>query len=207
VKVKICLAVLILLTAASAFAQTVDHTVIVAAAREQVVAIGINPDTDDCARWEVTRRVVIALASEGAGHIAKGGSNCRGYATDALMYADGTVVDVLGAGQAGPNTAHWMIQPGKRPASDWRPPVALEPTTVAAPPTPEPPPAVSAVDLTAVNAKLDQILYQAEQLRQQQTADTERILGRINEVVNNAKKSAPGFLAALAQVLTLGAKK
>jgi hypothetical protein len=182
--------------------QTVDHRDIVVAIKQQVLAIGINPDApapDECARWEITRRVVIALQSEGAGHIAKGGNNCRGYAVDAIMYQDGTVVDILGAGREGPNTPLWLIQPNRRPSSDWRPAVELESI-----PTPVPEPQPQPQDLSAVVAKLDQILYTLEQLRLEQAEDTEKIQKQIDQVVKNAEKSAPKVLDWLVKALTLG---
>jgi hypothetical protein len=197
-------------------AQSIDHTDIVAAAKVQVVnelhldpdAPGPDPSQPECNRWEVTRRVALALAAEGAGLIAKGGNNCKGFAVDAIMYRDGTVVDVLGAGREGPSTPHWMIQPGKRPASDWRMPVPLDPTTTV----PDPPAPTSTighepaaqVDLAALDAKLDRVLYALEQVQQQQKADTDRIEGRINTVVNDAKTTGTKLLPWLS-LLTTGA--
>ena len=44
-------------------------------------------------------------------------------------------------------------------------------------------------------------------LKAQSDANTEQVQQHIDSVVKNAVKSAPGFIAALVQVLTLGAKK
>ena len=204
----------------------IDHTDIVAAAKAQVVnelhldpdAPGPDPSQPECNRWEVTRRVAIALAAEGAGLIAKGGNNCRGFAVDAIMYRDGPVVDVLGAGREGPSTPHWMIQPGRRLASDWREPPPLEPALPTLPPVPMPAPVspsepqpTGSTDLAAVNAKLDQLLYAVEQLRQEQKDDTEKIQSQINQVVKDAEQTAKkveeSATPLILKILSLGMAK
>jgi hypothetical protein len=77
-------------------------------------------------------------------------------------------------------------------------------------PTTTPPPTPAGLqpeptsDLAAVSAKLDAMLSQIEQLRQQQAADTDRIETRINEVVAGAKKSAAPLIL---KILSLGLAK
>jgi hypothetical protein len=83
-------------------------------------------------------------------------------------------------------------------------PAEFQPGAVPTPATTSAPPAEPAPDLAALDAKLTTILYQIEQLRQQQAADTDRIETRINEVVANAKKSAAPLIL---KILSLGLAK
>jgi hypothetical protein len=191
-----------LLLVAFTLQPTADHRAVVVAAKAAAMAAGVNPDAlapDECARWEITRRVAWELRSEGAGLIAKGGNNCRGYAVDAIMYPDGTVVDILGAGVDGPNTAHWFVQPVRRPASDWRAPIDLDPDTPPAPVQDE-----TLLLLQRVMAELETLRLELAALRAQQTADTEKVQSQIDQVVKNAEKSAPSMIERIAHLVTLG---
>jgi hypothetical protein len=188
----------LILTVILLLTQTIDHTQIVAAAKQQVIAVGINPDADECNRFEVTKRVAAALRDEGAGLITKpSGNNCQGFAVDAIMYRDGTVVDILGSGPEGPNTPHWLIQPNKRPTSDWAPPPSTEV------PKAEPPATVEDHDaiLRRIEAHVEALRTEVAALRELQLQDTEKIQQQIDQVVKNAEKSAAPLLL---RILSLG---
>jgi hypothetical protein len=196
-------------TFASLPASAQDHTDVVRAVKAQVVASGVNVDADECARFEVTKRVAIHLASEQAGLLAKpSGNNCQGYAVDIVAFPSGQIVDILGGGTEGPNTPQYMrlapVDPGR-----WRAPLPIDATPTPQPSTPEPPATVEDHDaaLHRLETQLEALRADLAAFREQAHADTTHVETRLNEVVDNAKQSAPGFLAALVQVLTLGAKK
>jgi hypothetical protein len=194
----------------AAVEQAVDHTDIVRTAKAAAVAAGVDVDRDDCSRFEVTKRAAMLLANEQAGLLDKpGGANCQGYATDIIAYRSGVIVDILGAGPDGPNTAHWIPLSPVDP-SRWRPPLEPAPTSPVPTPVPAPVPGEpglpvpATADLAAVNAKLDSILYAVEQLRQQQTADTEKVQSQIDQVVKNAERST---VPLILKILSLGTVK
>jgi hypothetical protein len=202
-----------LLLAVPTSGQAIDHTDLVAIAKAQVVnELHLDLDAAECNRWEVTRRVALMLKNDGAGLIAKSGNNCRGFATDAIMYRDGTVVDVLGAGRDGPSTPHWLVQPSKRPITDWRLPLPLDDLPV---PSGTPEPAATQEDhdaiLRRIDAQLETLRTEVAALKEQQAADTEKVVqkvehveGRLNEVVAGAKKSAAPLIL---KILSLGVVK
>lgn len=177
-----------------------SHEDVVTFAKRAVVASGVNPDESECARFEITKRVAILLSSEGAGLLAKPtGNNCEGYAVDVIIYEDGSLFDILGAGQEGSNTPHWMKLDSVDP-SRWRPALSLptqQPSNTTTGPTEK-------LDIGPILAKLDQISYQIEQLQKKEIEDTEKIQQQIDQVVKNAEKSAPSVLTKLVQLITLG---
>src|SRR5438552_1561403 len=95
-------------------AQAADHRDVVAQAKRDVIAAGINPDApaaDECARFAVTNAAARLLAGEGAGVLYKpSGNNCRERAVDIIAYPSGRIIDVLGNGADGPNTPQWFEQ-------------------------------------------------------------------------------------------------
>lgn len=107
-----------LLMNAPAYAQ--DRTADVAAIKQQVVAAGIDLEhgPGECGRFEVTKRFAWKFRAEGFGLIAKFGSQngCSAtntldepkYAVDAVLLSDGRCFDLLGGGNEGPNTPHWI---------------------------------------------------------------------------------------------------
>lgn len=124
------------------FAQQTPHVDVVAQAKVAAIAAGFDPDApapDECARFEVTNRAAFALKAEGAGILEKlSGNQCLGRAVDIVAYPDGTIVDVLGGGDQGPNTPMWQINPDKVDPSRWKAPFAV----VDAPVDPQPAPGV-----------------------------------------------------------------
>ncbi len=225
-----------LLWATPATGQTVSHVDVVRLAKAQVVnearidpdGPGPDPSQPECPRFEVTRRAAVMLAGEGAGLLDKPtGNRCRGFAVDIIAYRDGTIVDVLGNGNEGPSTPMWLINVNKVDPSRWRPPPPLETTTPApaptppeppppappAPPAPTPPPLptpspVTANEIVALNARIDQVLYALEQLRMQgeiNGAKTEHVEARLNEVVAGAKSLGVKMLPWLGMAAVGGA--
>lgn len=98
---------------------------------QQAIA-DLNTEGEDlsgpCGSFKVTNRVVQYLrpSQPTVGLINKpSGNNCGGYSTDALMYTDGAVYDILIDAENAPPTGaapSWSYA-GQRPASDWRDPV------------------------------------------------------------------------------------
>jgi len=199
-----------ILAAILLLSQNVDHREIVAAAKAQTIAAGINPDapaSDECARFEVTKRVAIALQAEGAGVLLKPtGNNCQGFAVDIIAYKDGTIVDILGGGPQGPNTPMWVVNPTRVDPSRW-----------AAPPEPQAqPPAASDLppDITdllnavrRMDARLEAIQQSLESLRESQATDTEKIQQQINQVVKDTEKSVQDSAPLILRILSLGIVK
>lgn len=125
------------------YAQQTPHVDVVAAAKAAALAAGFDPDApdqpDECARFEVTNRAAFALKAEGAGTLEKlTGNQCRGRAVDIIAYPDGTIVDVLGGGDQGPNTPMWQVNPNKVDMARWRQPFPVEDAPVDPTPTPGP---------------------------------------------------------------------
>lgn len=148
--------------ATAAFAQHPDHTAVVAAVKADLVARGVDllspNDTKPCNVFAITKRVAWQLRGEGIGYVKKGGNNCEGFSTDALMYRDGTVIDTLvGSGET--NGPTWNVV-GTRPLSDWAAPV--DPGDTPGPPPPPPTPPGPSVDLGPLLTRLD-LLEQAAQ--------------------------------------------
>ena len=132
---RTCLAVLALLVATPTFAQTKDHTDVIAAAKAAAIAAGVDVDSSECARFEVTKRAALLLAGEGAGLLFKNsGNNCAERSVDIIAYPSGRIFDILGAGGDGPNTAHWIELTPVTP-DRWRAPFdVVTPTPAPAPP-------------------------------------------------------------------------
>ena len=197
--------------------QQTDHRDIVQAAKRQVVnELHIDPDDpnarDECGRFEITWRVALMLSGEGAGLIRKVGNNCRGFSPDAIMYVDGTVVDVLGRGNEGPTTPMWLIQPQKRPITDW---AVAPPLPTTAPPPASVPPEPESAAIAALGVRLDAIFEQLDELRQQSEvlrqqgdvngAKIEHVEHRLNEIVAGAKQTGLKLLPWLAAGVAGGA--
>ena len=112
-----------------------NHKDVVERIKAELVAKGEDlsspNDTKPCNPFKITSRVAWELRDEGVGLIRKGGNNCNGYSTDAIMYkSDGGVYDILvGSGES--NTPAWNLV-GTRPISDWAPPI--KPDDVIVPP-------------------------------------------------------------------------
>lgn len=126
----------------AAFAQQTPHVDIVAQAKAAAIATDHDPDApgqaDECNRFDVTNRAAAALAAEGAGVLEKlTGNQCLGRAVDIIAYPDGTIVDVLGLGNEGPNTPMWQINPDKVDRNRWRAAFPVEvPPVIVVPPAP-----------------------------------------------------------------------
>ncbi len=78
-----------------------DHTVEVAAARDELIAEGKQfPDpsaSDECYRFEIVKRAVPKIG-DGAGYLGgkkPGQNNCGGFAVDIIAFPDGYIYDVL----------------------------------------------------------------------------------------------------------------
>jgi hypothetical protein len=102
----------------------------VASVKARVLAAGINLNhgPGECGRFEVTKRVAWELRADGAGLMAKFGSqngcsatntlNEPKFGVDVVMYSDGTFADILCGGGDG-NTPCWGT--GTTTSSLWRP--------------------------------------------------------------------------------------
>jgi hypothetical protein len=100
---------------------------IIRLAKHEVINSGIDPDKDECARFEITKLAAFKLSKEypEVGLLSKPvGNNCEGYAVDIICLIDGTIIDVLGSGNEGPNTPLWLEQ-APVPPSRWRPPIPI----------------------------------------------------------------------------------
>lgn len=114
-----------------------DHTDVVVAVKAQLDAQGVSLAGPDGA-FAITSRVAWRLRMEGAGLLAKpGGNQSHGYATDIVMYPDGSLVDILGDG-GGANTPRWDVTGEIRPTSQYR--AAIDPGD------PDPAPAMPPLD-------------------------------------------------------------
>lgn len=103
-----------------------DHVDVVAAVIADLIAHGVDL-SGPCGSWAVTNEVVKWLrpSEPDIGLIAKGGNNCNGYSTDAIMYKDGVVFDILSDAENAPPTGadpQWGFA-GCRDEGDWRDPV------------------------------------------------------------------------------------
>lgn len=85
-----------------------DRTDMVRSVKNALVAAGTPTLVGDCGAFEITKRVAWALRAEGVGLQSKpAGANCQGYAPGILMWADGTIHDILGDA-GGANTPQWL---------------------------------------------------------------------------------------------------
>lgn len=103
-----------------------DHVDVVEAVIADLVAHGVDL-SGPCGSFAVVNEVVKWLrpSEPDIGLIAKGGNNCMGYSTDALMYKDGVVFDILSDAENAPPTGadpQWGFA-GCRDEGDWRDPV------------------------------------------------------------------------------------
>ena len=108
------------LNAAPALAQHTAHPDVVAAVKASLQAASIDL-SGPCGAFQITKRVVWLLRSEGTGLLSKpGGNNCEGYSVDFVTYFDGSGVDILGdAGNA--NVPVWEeAEPVGALAGRWR---------------------------------------------------------------------------------------
>jgi hypothetical protein len=125
-----------------------NHAPLVAAVKADLIAHGVDL-LSACGAFQITKRVAWVLRGEGIGLIKKGGNNCDGYSTDAVMYrATGTVIDLL-VGSGDTNGPTWNVV-GTRPLSDWAAPI--DPGDVVTPPPPS--------DLAVLTARVDALQAQ-----------------------------------------------
>ena len=131
--------------------------------KARLVAQGVDL-SGPCGAFKVTLRVAWALRAQGFGLLAKGGTNCGGFSTDAVILPDGTHYDVL-TDAGGGNGPIWHLVtlegtdlPYKRP-EDYRP--AIDPLDGETPdpapvPIPQPPADLSVIldRLAALDAKM-----------------------------------------------------
>lgn len=95
----------------------------VAAWKSRLEAQGVSL-SGPCGAFEITKRVVWGLRSQGAGLLSKpSGNNCNGYSTDYVVFQNGDGVDILTDG-GGTNGPQWVVYEGEFLGSGrWRPPV------------------------------------------------------------------------------------
>ena len=136
-----------------------DHGAIVATAREKFAALPPGPERS----WKIVNEAALLLTGlgEDAGILSKpAGYNYNGYATDVVVYKDGTHYDALGdAGIS--DRPQWLRIAENVDPSRWRAPIGA----VIPPPTPEPEPepVPPVVDLTPITLQLSAIIaYQLE---------------------------------------------
>lgn len=143
---KLLLLIVLLLLPSQGWAQT-D---VVASVKANLLARGVNL-SGECGGFAITQRVAWQLRGTGAGLLSKpSGSNCQGFSTDIIAYADGRIVDIL-SDSGGSNGPQW--NPGEPvDASRWR--AAFDPGDSPNPaPTPQPTPApVLTIDYTRVQS-------------------------------------------------------
>jgi hypothetical protein len=98
-------------------------------AKADVIATGIDPDASECNRFEITKRAAAYLSAEypEAGLLYKPtGNNCEECAVDIICLKDGTIIDILGSGEEGPNTPIWMINSIRVDPNRWRAPLPYQ---------------------------------------------------------------------------------
>jgi len=186
-----------------------DHSDLVAQIKAKLQASGVSLD-GPCGAFAITKRVAWALRGQGAGLLDKpGGNQCEGFATDIVMFPDGSLVDILGDG-GGANTPMWNVTGEIRPTSQFRP--AVDPGDEVPPVKPDAG-TPSTTGLDAVSAKLDTLAAALASLDQkldaiakQSDANTEKIQSQINEVVKNAEKSVTAALPLFGGLLGGGHK-
>lgn len=118
---KTALVIILLWVASPVFAQ--QHQDLVASTKSTLQAQGKDL-SGECGALSIVNAVAWQLRGEGAGLLDKpSGSQCRGFATDIIVYSDGRVFDVLGDA-GGSNTPQWNNLIGANPndAARWRPP-------------------------------------------------------------------------------------
>jgi hypothetical protein len=196
--------VCILALATSAAAQTPDHTEVVRAAKAAAIAAGIDVDASECARFEVTKRAAALLIAEGAGLLEKtSGNRCEDRAVDIVAFPSGRIFDVLGAGEEGPNTPHWMELTPVSPER-WRAPFDV--VAPAPAPAPEPPATVEDHDaaLHRIEAQLEALRADLAALKTAETeehAHTRAEIAAFREAAKRASNKAleiiPSILSAL----------
>lgn len=163
----------------------IDHTDVVERVKADLEKRGINLQ-GPCGAFEITKRVVWALRSEGCGLLDKpGGNNCQGYSTDFVIYPDGHGYDILvSAGDI--NGPSWQ-DGGVADASRWRPPIDPLDTIIVDPPKPSPLPAPVSTDFTALIARLEESNRRLEALKIQVEASTEKIQQQLDQIVKDAE--------------------
>jgi hypothetical protein len=175
---------------------------VVRAVRAEVIAAGINVDAhDECARFEVTKRVAARLAHLNAGLLYKPhGNNCEQRSVDIVAFPDGRIFDVLGAGPDGPNTPLWMALTPVDPAR-WRAPFAIDaPAPAPLPATPIPAPAPS--DL--YSARIDRALEELAAVRAELAAlraQNDELHAQTRQEIKNFRESAKRATGKVLEIL------
>jgi hypothetical protein len=198
--------IFILVTVAAPVAAQDPHVAIITAAKAAAVAAGVDVDNgDECQRFEITTRAAVLLAGEGAGLLEKtGGNRCRDRSVDIIAYPSGRIFDIIGAGQDGANTPHWIELTPVNPER-WRAPFDI----LAPTPTPEPgadePPAVvehDETDLQQITAQLTAIRAEFADLQAAEHLEHEQTRADLRAFREAAKKATSKFLAFVPSILS-----
>lgn len=147
---RLLLAALIVWGIAPSLAYAQDHTATVSAVKADLVSRGFNL-AGPCGAFAITKRTAWALRDTGAGLLSKPtGNNCEEFATDIVVYPNGTAFDVLVDG-GGSNQPAWNpIEPVE--SSRWR--AALDPGDA---PIPDPSPGSGGIPIILPNTDLQRI--------------------------------------------------
>ena len=162
---------------------------IVTQVKQELLAAGQNCD-HQCGAFKITSTVAWRLRAYGWGLIHSTGNGCTTnndhYRVDTLMLKDGSVIDCLGLAE----TNNGLVYPavpldsynipqwnptGPQPPENWREP--YDPGLLTTPePGPEPLPPAGEEEI------LNAIADSAERVMDHTTAETERVLHRLNEL-------------------------
>ncbi len=204
----ILIGILYLLAATSAGAQDDPHVTVIRAAKAAAEAAGVDVDSSECARFEVTKRAAILLAGEGAGLLEKTtGNRCEDRSVDIIAYPSGKIFDILGGGDEGPNTPHWMELTPVNP-DRWRAPfdiVAPNPDSNGGQPPVEPAPAT--VDdhdalLHRIEAQLEALRADVSALKVAEHGEHEQTRSDLRAFREAAKRATSKFLEFVPSILS-----
>ena len=164
----------------------VNYSDFVRQAKAELLAAGLNPDADDCARFAVVNLAALRISQSGdpdVGVLYKPtGTNCRERATDILCWRDGTIVDCLGAGPDGPNTVLWQENANKVDPSRWRAPFPVGPDLPTGSDGPQPGAVLEAKPDQEVIGRLDKLEGAIADLAQQQALLSNQLTQWVGEL-------------------------
>lgn len=152
---------------------------------------------DGCGRFLEACAREIHRSDPAFGHLRKSGAQNQynGHAVDNLLYkGTGQAIDIVIESATDKARIAWQVEEIARYTdADWFAPVDVAPP-VEPPVDPPPPPPIDPPAPELVLAALTRIEMQQHALAAQQTADTEAILARITQVVEDLEATAAKYL-------------